>query len=140
MKAFQPVCIERPEWAREPDLWLDRIRLRDYQLLQSHRSSILKLVQNEVTQYLNTDDLVFFDPADGFPVLPRMTGEYYISDESYMGHVGPCWYEIRIQTHFLERQWMDGQTDFDYLGLEVCLRYDPKEDELESLVINSSAI
>ena len=125
---FQPVRIGVPNWAMEPDISLFEVTTTEYESIQKHREKILEMVHTEVTGYLNTEDLVYDekDDEDDFPNLSKMTGEYYISDESYEKHVDPIWFEIGIQTHFLEKQWMEEQSDFDYLGLFVWIKCDPK--------------
>lgn len=122
--------IDRPDYAREPDIWLDAMRLSDYNEIQIHRADLLSLVDQEVAWYLNSPELVFESDDDGFPSWSRLTGEYYISDESYETHVGPLWYQIGINAHFLEkpqpRAQGPNQHDYDYLGLNVWIRCDPK--------------
>lgn len=116
--------ISRPPYARLPDIWLHHIKLADYYSIRERYAEVLEVVHQEVADYLNTPGLVF-ESEDGFPSLSRLTGQYYIADESYTLHVGPPWYQIGIQTHFLERPWYADQTDFDYLGLQVWIRCDP---------------
>jgi hypothetical protein len=51
--------IDRPGWAREPDVWLSDFRLADYYRIQEHREIMLRVVQDEVEAYLNTPDLYY---------------------------------------------------------------------------------
>jgi len=105
--------ITKPDYATQAEVWLENIKQSTYQSIQQHRSEMLAvLVGNE---------------DDSFPSSSKMTGEYYIGDESYCAHVGPVWIQIGIQTRFLEKQWRDDQKDFDYLGLEVWIRCVPDD-------------
>ena len=116
--------IDLPAYARNPDVWLHNMKLKDHDGIQSHREELLDVVHKEVEEYLNTPDLVY-DSDDGFPSLTRLSGDYYISDESYEMHVNPIVFRISIQTHFLEKPSMENQEDFDYLGLQVWIQCDP---------------
>ncbi len=122
---FQATRIAVPAYARKADVWLHNMKLADYNEIQVHRGELLGVIHEEVESYLNTTELVY-DSDEGFPSLARLTGFYYISDETYETHVNPLWYQISIQTHFLEKPWMDNQEDFDYLGLQVWVRCDPE--------------
>jgi hypothetical protein len=119
--------VELPGWARPPEVDLDDMRLSDYHAIQRHRGSMLELVHREVEAYLNTPGLFVERDEDGFPNRSRLSGEYYVSDESYTGHVGPVWIQIGITCHCLERAPPSGFEARDYLGLEVWLRCDPKD-------------
>jgi hypothetical protein len=100
------------------------MRLADYHLIQKHRTPMLKVVHNEVENYLNEPGLYYDGDEDGFPNRAQMTGEYYVSDETYESKVGPPWYRIAVQCHCLGRR-VPGRGANDYLGLEVWLRCDP---------------
>lgn len=117
--------ISRPSYARLPDIWLHHIKRSDDYAIRDRHPEVLEIVHQEVESYLNEPELIF-ETDDGFPSLSRLTGQYYIADESYTLHVGPPWYQIGIQTHFLEHPWHAGQTNFDYLGLEVWICCDPE--------------
>ncbi|TKR29492.1 hypothetical protein FCE95_15250 [Luteimonas gilva] len=120
---IHPVRIPTPLWARPTDASLyDGVRLSDYHLIQSHRDRLLDAVHDELDAYLNSDAI--FGAGD-FPNRERLTGEYYIADESYAQHTGPLWIQIGIKCHCLEYPINAGQIDLDYLGLEVWLRFEP---------------
>lgn len=126
MARFRMKLIERPRWADVPDVWLSDIRLADYQAIQRHRVRMLKVVHKEIEQYLNTENLVYDDEDDdGFPNRLRMTGDYYIGDESYTQHVNPLWIQISVGCRCLGRSVVKNRRPDDYLGLEVWLRCEP---------------
>ncbi|MDB6175562.1 MAG: hypothetical protein JWL59_4873 [Chthoniobacteraceae bacterium] len=102
------------------------MRLSDYQAIQQRRHKMLDIVHQEVEAYLNTPGLYGEDENCMFPNRSRMSGEYYVIDESYTGHVGPVWIQVGITCRCLEPPSRSEQQDRDYLGLEVWLRCDPK--------------
>ena len=118
--------IDKPDYASTPDVWLEEIKLATYDAIQQHRSNLLEVVENEVAGYLNNSRLVN-DSDEHFPNSSKLTGEYYIGDESYRVHVGPVWIQVSIQARFLEKRWRKDQKNFDYLGLEVWIRCDPSD-------------
>src|SRR5262245_42100865 len=118
-------CVPRPKWAREPDVWLTDMRLADYHAIQNRRDAMLKAVHNEVVAYVNTAGLYYDGDADGFPNRSRMTGEYYIGDESYTGQTGPAWFQVSVRCCCLGRRIAESVEARDYLGLEVWLKCDP---------------
>jgi hypothetical protein len=87
--------IEPPAGAGEPEVWLEKMRLADYQAVQAHREKMLGVVHKEVEKYLNTRDLVY-DDEEGFPNRSRMTGEYSIGSESYIGNNEGGWIKVGI--------------------------------------------
>jgi hypothetical protein len=103
------------------------MRLSDYHAIQQRRQQMLDIVHQEVEAYLNTPGLYGEAGDDMFPDRSRMSGEYYVSDESYTGHVGPVWIQVGITCHCLGKPSRPGQEDRDYLGLEVWLRCDPTD-------------
>lgn len=103
------------------------MRLADYHAIQEYRERMLAAVQQEVEAYLNTPGLYVEGVEDDFPNRSRMTGDYYLADESYRAHVGPVWFQIGIMCRCLEQPRREGEVDLDYLGLEVCLQCDPTE-------------
>ena len=111
--------IARPRWARVPDVWLRDIRLADYDVIRAKRTQMLRAVHKEVEGYLNTAGLYFEGDDDGFPDRLRMTGDYYVSDESY-GTEEAGGIRISILCHCLGRVPNSRRAD-DYLGLEVWL-------------------
>ena len=128
---FQMTQVELPAWARRPDAHLDNMRLSNYHAIQQHRARMLEAVHREVESYLNTPGLYVEGSEDGFPNRSRMSGEYYVSHESYTGHVGPVWIQVGIMCHCLEKPSRAGREDRDYLGLEVWLRCDSADWSFE---------
>ncbi len=101
---------------------------------------MLAVVHEAVVKYVNNPDLVC-DLENHFPQPKRLTGEYYLSDEYYRCEVGPVHFVISVSTHFLEPPWYPNQDNFDYLGLEVWLHCDPKQNwEFVVTGIDSSSI
>ena len=99
-------------------------------LFEKHYNSIMAIVENEITSYINTEDLCNDD--DMFPRKCFLTGEWYIS-EIYFEDIG-C---LSIHTAFIGTDL--GHKD-DYLGLEVHLYYDEETAEFIFDGIDSSAL
>jgi hypothetical protein len=118
MTKTQMTLIPTPAWARKSDIWLRNIKLADYYAIQVRRSELLLVVHREVERYLNTSELVA-ESEEGFPNTYRMSGEYYICDESYGVQVNPVRFTISVMARCLERASSPSQIDRDYLGLEV---------------------
>lgn len=114
--------VPKPAWARPHDVSLFDMWLSTYHRIQQHRDQLLEHVQREVEDYLNTPGLYCEGDEDSFPNRSRMTGEYYISNESYRQHVGPAWVQIGVQCHCLEKPWLPSRVDRDYLGLHVWIK------------------
>ena len=127
MARFLIKCVPHPKWAREPDVWLHDMRLADYHAIQKHRVRMLKVVHKEVETCLNTAGLYYDGEEDGFPNRSRMTGEYYLSDESYTARVGPVWFQVSVMCRCLGSRLPGSAEVGDYLGLEVWLKCDPKK-------------
>ncbi|MBY0459131.1 MAG: hypothetical protein K2V38_17485 [Gemmataceae bacterium] len=123
MAKFRPTRIDPPGWASQPELRADGITAGEFAAIQAHRPKLLRAVHREVTAYLNDPRLVFDGDEDGFPHLLRLTGEYYLGDESYTAHRDPDWFQIGVMCRFLEHG--DDRPD-DYLGLEVWLKCVPR--------------
>lgn len=126
MARFRMKRIDRPRWANVPDIWLNEIRLADFEVIRTRRDRMLKVVHKEIESYLNTEGLYYDDPEDeGFPNRVRMTGDYYISDESYAVDDDTGGFLISIRCHCLGRRVAKNRRPDDYLGLEVWLRCEP---------------
>ncbi len=135
---FIPRKIDTPSWARDATEEVEGLSQDEYDTLQSKMDVLLKIVNDEVTEYLNDPDLVCYDD-DGFPNISRMTGEYYIEDKLYYKYPEDSVVQISIMTHFLEEQWHENQNDFDYLGLEVHVRFSA-DWTITSVDVDSSSI
>lgn len=120
--------IEVPAWARKPKVTLEGLDPSEYLETQKHRKTILNTVFKEVTEYLSTDYLVGYGDEDMFPNLSKMSGEYYVENESYEKEIeeGKIFFYIGIMTHFLENRNRRGEED-DYLGLHVWIKGDPSD-------------
>ena len=127
MPTFRMTRVEPPDWARRPEVHLDRMRLGDYDAIRRRRAQMLDVVHGEVEAYLNTPGLCGEGVGDGFPDRSRLSGEYYVGYESYTGHVGPVWIQVGVTCRCLEKRSVAGREDRDYLGLDVWLRCDPND-------------
>ena len=127
MDRFRMTRIGVPSWSKRPDVLFRNVRLSEYRAIRRNRARMLDVVHQEVEAYLNTPGLYAEHEDDGFPNRSQMSGEYYVGDESYAGHVGPVWFQIGIMCHCLERASRLVQVDRDYLGLEVWLRCEPSD-------------
>lgn len=126
MAKFRMTRIERPAWADEPTVTKEGVADADYQAIQTRRAEMLDVAHKEVKKYLNTRGLYFKSDEDGFPNRSCMTGEYYLSDESYYGNLLPGAIQISVFCRCLQRPSLPGATESqDYLGLEVWLRCVP---------------
>ena len=126
MSRFRMTRVDLPAWARRPDAQLDNMRLSDYHVIQEkHRGRMLDLVHREVEEYMNTPGLYGETGDNTFPDRSHMSGKYYVSDESYTGHVGPVWIQISVMCHCLGSRHGPEHEERDYLGLEVWLRCEP---------------
>jgi hypothetical protein len=132
MAKFRMARISRPAWADEPTITREGVTDADYRGIQARRAAMLDAVQQEVEKYLNTRELHFKTDADGFPNRSCMTGQYYLSDESYYGNLLPGAIQISIFCRCLQRPaLLDTTEPEDYLGLEVWLRCVPGEWSFE---------
>jgi hypothetical protein len=86
---------------------------------------MLAVVHREVEEYLNTPGLYVDGDEEGFPNRAKMTGEYYIGDESYTAQVNPVSFQISFMCRCLEKPASPRQSTSDYLGLQVWLRCMP---------------
>ena len=135
---FIPRKIDIPSWARDANEEAKGLSQDEYYTLQNKMDLLLKIVNDKVTEYLNDPDFVCYD-NDGFPVISKMTGEYYISDKLYYRRPDNGLIHVSIMTHFLEKQCIENQNDFDYLGLEVHITFND-EWTISSIDVDSSSI
>ena len=124
MAMFRLTRIDPPDWARQPSVSIEGVTAEEYAAIQRHRDKLLRAVHQEVETYLNTPGL--YGEGESFPDRLRMTGAYYIGDESYIAHRKPAWLQISIMCHCLERPKAGMDRDDDYLGLQVWLKCVPE--------------
>jgi hypothetical protein len=117
---FRLTRIEPPDWATQPELNIAGVTIAEYSAIQGHRDKLLNTVHREVERYLNT--IGMYSEGKSFPDRLRMTGAYYIGNESYIAHRDPAWFQISIRCHCLERPKAGVDRDDDYLGLEIWLK------------------
>lgn len=123
MAKFRLMRIEPPDWATQQDLSITAVTVAEYAAIQRHRDKLLRAVQRQVEEYLNTAGL--YGEGESFPDRTRMTGAYYIGAETYIAHRNPVWFQISIKCHCLKTPWGTVNRDSDYLGLEVWLKCVP---------------
>jgi hypothetical protein len=116
-------CIDRPSWAREPRQCYDGIPAEGVARLQAVREALLSAVHAEVCAYLYDSRLVFDSPED-FPSTQRLTGDYYISDESYCLAPECSGYRISVMARCLAHPLLSQSAPDDYLGLTLWLETD----------------
>ncbi|MBL8797032.1 MAG: hypothetical protein JNM56_24230 [Planctomycetia bacterium] len=117
--------IEPPAWATQPALHIGDVAVSDYASIQRRREQLLRVVHQAVEDYLNDPQLYFTDDNEGFPNRERLTGQYYVADESYTAHEDPAWFQIGVMCRCLERPRGRSKQAGDYLGLEVWLKCVP---------------
>lgn len=115
----------------------DGISLFEYRKLMEKWSEILSNVHKEIWKYINDDNLCFVDEPESFPMRNRLCGNYYIDSVSYSKHVDPVGFQIIVSTRFTEKL---GNSEEDYLGLEVTLFIKSERDTFEVWGIDSSCI
>jgi hypothetical protein len=117
--------IPRPSWSRAPRIKVTEISAEIYSRICAARELILKAVDLEVASYLTDPELVF-SSFDEFPSTQRLTGEYYLSDESYFIDPSRGLCRICIGVRCLGYS-PEGKTQLDdYLGLDVWLECSPE--------------
>ena len=136
--------VERPSWARKPRVALHDLSPAESELLNVHRSIMLAAFDASVERYLLDTDLTF-DGPEWFPSWDRLTGAYYLSDETYFhaNHRGGK-LVASLMAHCIEKPWNrdDGTLveDLDYLGLDVGLAFDADSGHFSEVTIDSSSI
>ncbi len=116
-KQFKPRCI------------FDSAELKKF--FYEHYNFIMKTAENEITTYINTEDLCN-DEENMFPRKSFLTGEWYVS-EIYFESMD----YLSINTAFIGTDL--GYKD-DYLGLEVHLYYDKETSNFICNGIDSYAL
>ena len=90
MELLRLTRIEPPDWATQPCRHiLMGVTVAEYREIQQYRDRLLQAVHREAEAYLNDPRLSFDGDEEDFPNLRRMTGTYYVSDESYQAHRDP---------------------------------------------------
>ena len=130
------ILTAAPTWAypffRSAD---DAFGEENLKLALDQRDAILAVVHGAVQHYIDHPSLTFEKAEEGFPSRDRLTGEYYISHESYKVDDEPWFpkvgrqreYRFSFMVHCLEHLWHENQVDQDYLGLEVHFDWIPDE-------------
>jgi hypothetical protein len=112
-----------------------------FAVLSPRLTEIVELVDKAVNDYVNDDALTYGEDEDdnGFPSRRRLSGEYYLGRTIYSGEDG--WYMVSIQACCLEKPWLPGHVERNYLGLDVSIVLDvPFGTSLRVLGIDSAVI
>lgn len=99
-------------------------------LFEADKDKIMKRVESEIAEYINTDDLC--GDGDMFPRRCALTGEWYLREINFQEMNF-----LSISTAFLGKS--PGHKD-DYLGLEVVFYYDTDAKEFRLDGVNSESI
>lgn len=100
-------------------------------LFRVHEQEIMKIVEQEISDYINCDELCN-DENDMFPKRCILTGEWYLR-----------------AIYFENKEWLSISTAFigkdlgykdDYLGLEVVFSYDENSERFVIDGINSESL
>ncbi len=151
---LQMRLVPVPNWARPFALLREEeFDEQEFNRCSSHHDEVLQAVQEAVEQYVNDGECVFSKEQQSFPERDKFTGEYYISRENYSIYEGPIYrgphwvrpeerqYSLSVMVHCLGKQWIENQTDFDYLGLELYFWWKPAEQKFQYIGdIDSSSI
>lgn len=103
-------------------------------LFNKHFDVIMDIVENEITEYINDENLCN-DEDDMFPRKSFLTGEWYVSEINFIDCEDMDY--LSVLTAFIGTDL--GYKD-DYLGLDVHLYYDEEKAEFIFDGIDSSAI
>ena len=123
--------IPIPVWNRPYERTVDpAFGAVEYERVFAQRSLIMGMVQVVVEGYINCKPVTFNSAKDGFPSRDRLTGDYYVSSESYWikedtDNFNGRQYCFSIMAHCLEHSQFPEQIDQDYLGLEIHFVWQP---------------
>lgn len=130
--------IPAPEWAKPFAVTVDGgFGDQEFNRFSTHREEVREIIQDAVEQYINDDKVVSVGEQHFFPELKRLTGDYYIASEDYYvhqeqdpRHSAQRQLVLSVTVRCLEKPWIENQTDFDYLGLELFFLWEPKQQTL----------
>lgn len=124
---MHPISV--PAWASHTCEIEPTFGAAEYRKVSAQRDLLLSAVHAAVQQYIDRRSAIA--PESGrFPSLSRLSGEYYIGDESYFtttGAGGAIQYRISIMARCLEHPAAAEPGERDYLGLEVHFKWLPSE-------------
>lgn len=106
--------IPRPDWARLSYSSQDAPP-QVIAAIQAHWDDILSLIHQAVEEYVNDDNLCFTD-GKNFPDRNRLTGEYYLRDESFEWYAEDEMCNISLTVCCLEYPWLPNMVETNYLG------------------------
>lgn len=130
--------VKLKELDTEPSIeFYDGISLDEYKKISIRWNEILITAHEEVSNYINDDNLCSNYESDSFPIRNKLTGNYYIDRVSYIKTVNPVGFRIVISTRFTE---FFKDEENDYLGIEVTIFIKNENDTFEVWGIDSSSI
>jgi hypothetical protein len=116
--------IPPPPWAKPHEVKLrEGISQSLYNTIQLHRPALTTLIHTEIEEYINDPSLCTDDP-NMFPSQAVLSGNYYISRESYALKKHPLLL-LGIQCQCLRKPWGTVKTESHYLGLHLWITCDP---------------
>ena len=134
--------IEVPGWARPFAMDSDgEFEERVHQAAQLQMGEIHATAHGLIQHYLDE-----VSAGTSFPETERMTGDYYISEHRYSVSVSGVRQEMSehrlgVFARCLEHPFVQHQTDFDYLGLEVHFLWNYESEKFEATGdVDSSSI
>lgn len=100
-------------------------------LFRVHEQEIMKIVEQEISDYINCDDLCN-DEKDMFPRRCMLTGEWYLREIDFESKE---WLSILTAFVGIDLGYKD-----DYLGLEVVFYYDESSEMFVIDGVNSESL
>ena len=127
--------IKPPKWAQPADIEMIDLNLTQQVTLQSLSAKIEVIAKDAFTEYLKLAER----EKHAFPVISKMTGDYYFNDARYELAENSCC-RISIFACFLEYKYKENGPFPDYLGLEIGLLLNFINNEISVMYIDSSSI
>lgn len=117
--------------------WKDDFTKEEYLQIQERREEIEKLLKNAIEEYIYNDALCYED--GDFPYRRLLSGNYYISEESYSKSEDNLNinYEILLSIRMTS---IENKKEQDYLGLDFLLEFVNINGEIEIEVLTHSSI
>ncbi|MBI3071321.1 MAG: hypothetical protein HYY84_04255 [Deltaproteobacteria bacterium] len=128
-----------PDWGTESNTWSDSAEAEA--LFRGRWAEVLAIVDREVNAFVC--DPTFMSDGGGFPDRRKLTGEYHLGQTTFRQrqHPAQIWHEVEVRASCPEKPWIEDQTYFGYLGLDICLAVsaDDSTGEIEVVYVESRA-
>jgi hypothetical protein len=92
MARFRLIRIEPPDWATQPDLSITGVTVAEHAAIQRHRDKLLRAVNRETEEYLNTPGL--YGEGESFPGVDRE--DDYLGLEVWLKCVPGRWSSFEV--------------------------------------------